>query len=146
MGIEITITGLLNPSRLWDFAVMRFRAVMRWLLVVAIATGVAIGPAAPMMAAASPSPMATMTAAMADEDGMQMADSMPCCPDQTKAKDCDSCPFVALCMLSISLPVPSSTGVLIERHPLRTSFAAIDDLLIDGLNAKPPDHPPRTIV
>jgi hypothetical protein len=125
---------------------------MRWLLVVTIATGVAIGPAAPMTAAASPSPMATMSAATADEDGMQMvdgmkmADSMPCCPDQTKAKDCDSCPFVALCMLSIFLPVPSSAGVLIERYALRTAFAAIDDLLIDGLGAKPPDHPPRTIV
>jgi hypothetical protein len=125
---------------------------MRWLLVVAIATGVAIGPAAPLMTAASSSPMATMTSAAADEDGMQMADgmkmvdSMPCCPDQTKAKDCDSCPFVALCMLSISLPVPSSTGVLIERDALRTAFAAIDDLLIDGLDAKPPDHPPRSFV
>ena len=77
---------------------------------------------------------------------MQMADEMPCCPDQTKAKDCDSCPFVALCMLTVSLPVPSSTGVLIERYALRTAFAAIDDLLVDGLAAKPPDHPPRTIV
>jgi hypothetical protein len=87
-----------------------------------------------------------MMAAATGDDAMQMADDMPCCPDRTKAKDCDSCPFVALCMLSISLPAPSSTGALIERYPLRTAFATIDDLLIDGLAAKPPDHPPRTIV
>jgi hypothetical protein len=141
------MTGLLNPPCLWDFAAMKFRPVMRWLLVLGIAAGVAIGPAAPLMAA-MPSVMTatTMMAATADEDAMQMADEMPCCPDQTKAKDCDSCPFVALCMLTVSLPVPSSTGVLIERYALRTAFAAIDDLLVDGLAAKPPDHPPRTIV
>lgn len=77
---------------------------------------------------------------------MQMADDMPCCPDQTKSKSCDSCPFVALCMLTISLPAPSGVGVLIARYPLRTTFATNNDLLIDGLGAKPPDHPPRTIV
>jgi len=126
---------------------------MRWLLVLGIAAGVAIGPVAPVMAANSSAHRMTMTppatgddAMQMGEDGMQMADEMPCCPDQTKAKDCDSCPFVALCMLTISLPVPSSNGVLIARYPLRTAFAAIDDLLIDGVAAKPPDHPPRTIV
>jgi hypothetical protein len=125
---------------------MKIRAVMRWLLVLGIAAGVAIGPAAPLMAAMPSAVTATTMAAAADEDSMQMADEMPCCPDQTRAKDCDSCPFVALCMLSVSLPVPSSTGVLIERYPLRTAFSTSDDLLIDGLGAKPPDHPPRTIV
>jgi hypothetical protein len=112
---------------------------MRWLLVLGIAAGVAIGPAAPLLAAA-PSGMTAMTMAATGDDGMQMADEMPCCPEQTKAKDCDSCPFIALCMLSVSMPMPSSAGVLIERYPLRTAFATIDDLLIDGLGAKPPDH------
>ena len=125
---------------------MKIRAVIRWLLVLGIAAGVAIGPVAPLMAAMPSALTATTMAAAAEEDGMQMADEMSCCPDQTKAKDCDSCPFVALCMLSVSLPVPSSIGILIERYPLRTAFAAIDDLLIDGLGAKPPDHPPRTII
>jgi hypothetical protein len=49
-------------------------------------------------------------------------------------------------MLGASLPAPSGAASLIERHPLRTVFAANDDRLIDGLGAKPPDHPPRTIV
>jgi hypothetical protein len=143
MGSEVTITGLLNPPHLWDFAAMRFRAVIRWFLVLTIALGVAIGPAAPVMAAMPSALHATMMAAATGDDAMQMADDMPCCPDQTKAKGCESCPFVALCMLTVSLPAPSSTGVLIERYPLRTAFAATDDLLIDGLGAKPPDHPPR---
>jgi len=126
---------------------MKFRPVMRWLLVLGIAAGVAIGPAAPLIAAVPSSVTATtMMSAATDEDAMQMADDMPCCPDQTRAKDCNSCPFVALCMLTVSLPAPSSIGVLIERYPLRTAFAANDDLLIDGLGAKPPDYPPRTIV
>ena len=121
---------------------MKLRAVMRWFLALGIAAGVAMGPAAPLMAAM---PSASSSAA-ADEDAMQMADDMPCCPDQTKSKSCDSCPFVALCTLTISLPAPSGDGVLIERYPLRTAFATNNDLLIDGLGAKPPDHPPRTIV
>jgi hypothetical protein len=49
-------------------------------------------------------------------------------------------------MLSVSLPAPSGVGLLIARDALRTAFAANNDLLIDGLGAKPPDHPPRTIV
>jgi hypothetical protein len=126
---------------------MKYRPVMRWLLVLGIAAGVAVGPTAPLMAAMSSAvTAATMMAAGTDDDAMQMADEMPCCPDQAKAKDCGGCPFVALCMLSISLPAPSSAGALVERYPLRTTFATIDDLLIDGLAAKPPDHPPRTVV
>jgi hypothetical protein len=123
---------------------MKLRALVHWFLVVWIAVGVVIGPAAPLMSAVPSALSATMTAAATDEDAMQMADGMPCCPDQTKS--CDSCPFVALCMLTVSLPAPSGDGVLIERYPLRTAFATIDDLLIDGLGAKPPDHPPRTLV
>jgi hypothetical protein len=125
---------------------MKLRAFVRWFLALWIAIGVVIGPAAPLMAAAPSALSATMMAAATEEDAMQMADDMPCCPDQTKSKSCDSCPFVALCMLTISLPAPSGVGVLIARYPLRTTFATNNDLLIDGLGAKPPDHPPRTIV
>lgn len=74
-----------------------------------------------------------------------MAD-MPCCPDQTKSKGCDDCPFLALCMLSVSLPAPAGAMSLIAREPLQSRFAARDDRLLDGLGAKPPDHPPRSHV
>jgi hypothetical protein len=125
---------------------MKLRALVHRFLALWIAVGVAIGPAASLMAATPSALSATMKSASADEDAMQMADDMPCCPDQTKSKSCDGCPFVALCMLTVTLPVPSGIGVLIERYPLRTAFATYNDLLIDGLGAKPPDHPPRTIV
>jgi hypothetical protein len=125
---------------------MKLRALVHRFLALWIAVGVAIGPAASLMAATPSALSATMKSASADEDAMQMADDMPCCPDQTKSKSCDGCPFVALCMLTVTLPVPSGIGVLIERYPLRTAFATYNDLLIDGLGARPPDHPPRTIV
>ena len=80
------------------------------------------------------------------DDAQAMADDMPCCPGQTGIKDCGSCPFVALCLLSISLPAPSGAISLIERHARRNSLALSDDFLIDGLGARPPDHPPRTPV
>lgn len=89
--------------------------------------------------------MSSDTPAMS-EDLQAMSDDMPCCPGQTQSKDCGSCPFVALCMLSVSLPAPSGAVSPIERHARHSAFAPIDDLLIDGLGAKPPDHPPRTDV
>ncbi|WP_050625614.1 hypothetical protein [Bradyrhizobium viridifuturi] len=86
--------------------------------------------------------------AMPDEamSGQAMADNMPCCPDQTKSKGCDDCPFLALCMLSVSLAAPAGAASLVKRDPLPSRIAARDDRLLDGLAAKPPDHPPRTNV
>jgi hypothetical protein len=119
---------------------MHLRRFANFWIMLLVATGLVLAPvAAPVMAKPA-------SDAAASTEMQAMADDMPCCPDQSKAKDCDGCPFVALCMLGISLPGPSGTGVLIERYPLRTAFAPIDDLWIDGLGAKPPDHPPRTRV
>jgi hypothetical protein len=109
-----------------------------WIMLL-VAAGLLFAPlAAPVMAKA--------TSDVASTEMQAMADEMPCCPDQTKSNGCDSCPFVALCMLSVSLPAPAGVGLLIARDALRTAFATNNDLLIDGLGAKPPDHPPRTIV
>ncbi|KWV51414.1 hypothetical protein AS156_12595 [Bradyrhizobium macuxiense] len=115
-----------------------------WIILL-VAAGLLLAPlAVPVMA----SPMAG-AAGMADEamqamsDHQAMADDMPCCPDKAKSNPCDSCPFLALCMLSISVPVPAGAASLIARDPLRSQFAAHDDRLLDGLGAKPPDHPPR---
>jgi hypothetical protein len=91
--------------------------------------------------------MAALQSAAATEMQM-MADDMPCCPDQQeqKAKDCGSCPFIAICMLTITLPAPDAANMLADRNFSRHAFALPDDLLIDGLGEHPPDHPPRTIV
>jgi hypothetical protein len=116
-----------------------------------VASGLLLAPlAAPVMAGSASG--AAHTAAMSgdiqtmSDDAQAMADDMPCCPGQTGIKDCGSCPFVALCLLSISLPAPSGAMALIERHARHNSLALSDDLLIDGLGAKPPDHPPRILV
>jgi hypothetical protein len=79
-------------------------------------------------------------------DVMAIAGDMPCCPDQSGGKDCASCPFVALCMLGAYIQGPSQAGSLIRRYPVRSRSEAADDQLIGGLDAKPPDHPPRTNV
>ncbi|MGY4622772.1 hypothetical protein [Bradyrhizobium sp. USDA 4486] len=117
------------------------RKVFNWLIALTVAAGLLAAPlSVPAMAA-------LQTAAAAD--GMQAtADDMPCCPDQQdqKAKDCGTCPFIALCMLTITMPVPDSAGALVDRSFSRSAFALPDDLLIDGLGEHPPDHPPRTIV
>jgi hypothetical protein len=76
-----------------------------------------------------------------------MADGMPCCPDEgAPAKDCDSCPLMALCSVSISFPTPSGAAVIAPVLTGQAAFAFPDNLLIDGLSARPPDHPPRTTV
>jgi hypothetical protein len=125
---------------------MHPRKLFNWLIALTVAAGLLVAPVSvPAMAAHH---------AMAAADGMQaMAGDMPCCPDEQdqkaqdrKAKDCESCPFVALCMLTITMPVRDGAGVLMDRTFSRSAFALPDDLLIDGLGEHPPDHPPRTIV
>jgi len=70
-----------------------------------------------------------------------------CCPDQGKpSRDCDSCPLLALCAMSIAVAAPSGSTTLARGEAAITAFALPDDLLIAGLSARPPDHPPRTLV
>jgi hypothetical protein len=121
------------------------------VVVLLVASGLLLAPlATPVLAGPASGASHDMPGMSGDlqalSDGTQaMADDMPCCPDQTGIKDCGSCPFVALCLLSISLPAPSGAMALIERHARHNSLALSDDRLIDGLGAKPPDHPPRTL-
>lgn len=118
---------------------MHPRKVLNWLIALAVAAGLFVAPlSAPAMAA-------SQVAAVAHE--MQaMADDMPCCPQQDqKAKDCGSCPFVALCMLTITMPPPAG-GALVDRMVSQGTFALPDDRPIQGLGEHPPDYPPRTNV
>jgi hypothetical protein len=117
------------------------KKIFNWLIALAVAAG--------LLGAPLSVPALAMPHTMAAEGGMiAMADDMPCCPDQQdhKAKNCGSCPFIALCMLTITMPAPYSAGVLVGRDFSRSAFSLPDDLLIDGLGEHPPDHPPRTIV
>jgi hypothetical protein len=125
-----------------ETSAMRLRRFANFWIMLCVAAGLLLAPlAAPVMAKTS------SDAATTEMQGM--AGDMPCCPDQapdqSKDRNCASCPFVALCMLSIPLPGPPG-ATLIKRDALRAAFAASDHRLIDGLRIKPPDHPPRTQV
>ena len=133
------------------------KRLLNLLIALTVAAGLVSAPlAAPAVAKASHAAGGEMQAemqAMADDahamhgDTHVMADGMPCCPDEgAPAKDCDSCPLMALCSVSTSFPTPSGAALLAPALIAQAAFAFPDDLLIDGLGARPPDHPPRTIV
>ncbi len=118
---------------------MRPRRIFGWLIVLTVATGLLAAPlSVPALAALH----------VASADGMRSMADMPCCPDQQdqKAKGCGSCPFIALCMMTMTMPAPDSVGVLVSRNFSRSKFPLPDDLMIGGLGEHPPDQPPRTIV
>jgi hypothetical protein len=121
---------------------MRLKRFANFWIMLCVAAGLLLAPlAAPVMAKVA------LNAAVVEMQGM--GGDMPCCPDEapgpTKDRNCASCPFVALCMLSVPLPSPSG-ATLLKRDVMRAGFFASNDLLIDGLSFKPPDHPPRTHV
>jgi hypothetical protein len=137
-------------------ATMNPRRLFNWLIVLTVAAGLLSVPfAAPAVAmthhAVSGGETLVMPGdvhAVDDASGMHvMADGMPCCPDQGKgAKDCDSCPLLALCSMTMPVPAPMSASTLAPAPSAQTAFSLPDDLLIDGLGARPPDHPPRTLI
>ncbi|MCP3466030.1 hypothetical protein [Bradyrhizobium sp. CCGUVB23] len=116
------------------------------LVMLLVAVGLLLSPLSTPASAMPVSGGAGNIMQVMSDDMQAVSEEMPCCPDQTKSKNCDTCPFVALCMLNLTLPAPSGASSLIERHPRRNALAPRDDLLRDGLAAKPPDHPPRTDV
>ncbi|MCP4618076.1 MAG: hypothetical protein GY844_16785 [Bradyrhizobium sp.] len=127
---------------------MALRRLFRLLIALTVAAGLVSAPVATAFAKPHASIGGEMHAmhmpAMADEQAM--AEDMPCCPDEGKASDCASCPLLALCMISISIPLPEAAGVLVTRDPLREAFSTSNDARVPGLGARPPDHPPRTSV
>ena len=76
-------------------------------------------------------------------DMAAMSGDVPCCPDEQKNSNCQDCPLVAMCMLTIAQAEPSLTnGIQAPFQTRRLSFA-FEDLIADGLMGAPPDHPPR---
>jgi hypothetical protein len=115
---------------------MGLRRFIRFLLAVLVTAGLTV---APLVTPVAAKPMAPV--AMAGD----MSADMPCCPDKQKSNDCQDCPLVAMCMLKISLVAPTASG-LPARLPTRTRIVAFDELITDGLDRPPPDHPPRSLV
>src|SRR5712672_760954 len=112
-----------------------YRLIGRLLAVIAVAALVA----APLV-----TPAAAKALAVAEMTDMSaMAGDMQCCPDGQKNNNCQDCPLVAMCMLTIAQAGPSPTdGVQISFQTRRLTFALVD-LIGDGLIGTPPDHPPR---
>ena len=129
------------------------KRIFNLLIALTVAAGLLAAPfAAPVMANSHHAAVADMYAMDGDMHAMDgdtdaMADGMPCCPDEGKpAKGCDSCPLLALCSLTMPVPAPSAFVALAPEATAQAAFAFPDDLMIDGLGARPPDHPPRTTV
>jgi hypothetical protein len=118
---------------------MNLRRLIGRLLAVLVIVGLV---AAPLVtpAAAKRLPVAEMG------DMSAMSADMPCCPNQQKNNDCQDCPLVAMCMLTIAQAEPSSASSILVPLSTRSSFVALDDLMADGLMGAPPDHPPRTSI
>ena len=121
---------------------MKLRAVMRWFLALGIVVAVVIGPAAPLMAAAPSALAATMTSVAADQDAMQMADGMPCCPKKQSPTrfDCDKC-GVANCLIKLS--GPSQVSAIVEIPVLIARIAPVSEFVPTRRAKLPPERPPR---
>ena len=123
---------------------MNLRRLSRWVIALTVAAGLVSAP----LAASFAKPHASVAGDMHAMDGDTHATpgDMPCCPDEGIAGDCATCPLMALCMLSTSIPLPAETAALVTRESLREAFAAGDDAWVQGLAGHPPDHPPRNDV
>lgn len=123
----------MNPSRLFNL-----------LMALTVAAGFLSAPFAASAVAGAPHMAVAGELHAMDGGGQAMTEGMPCCPDEGKAKGCDSCPLMALCSLTMPVPAPSGIATATPGATAETAFAFPDDLLIDGLSARPPDHPPRS--
>jgi hypothetical protein len=99
-----------------------------------------------LVAAPLVSPVAAMGRSnVAMSDMASMVDEMPCCPDTQKKNDCRDCPLLAICTLKNLATHPVADAV-VERPAKHYQPAVPDDLMSEGLDRPPPDHPPRTLV
>ena len=119
---------------------MVVRRLFKLLLALLVTAGLTI---APLATSAVGHPMAA--AAMQMADSSDMTADMPCCPDQQKSKPCQDCPLFAVCSLMALHAGPSADAIAV-RHPSREQLRPLDDMIADGLERPPPDHPPRKLV
>jgi hypothetical protein len=99
-----------------------------------------------LIAAPLVSPVAAMgSSIVATSDMASMSDEMPCCPDTQKSKDCKDCPLLAICALKTFTIHPAADAIAV-REAMHHQLAVRDDLMSDGVDRPPPDHPPRTLV
>ncbi|WP_439924636.1 hypothetical protein [Nitrobacter sp. JJSN] len=117
---------------------MGFRCFIGRLLAIFVIAGLVAAPLGTPVVA-----MGSSTVAMSDL--ASMSDDMPCCPDTQKNKDCKDCPLLAICALK-SFATQSAVDAIAVRPTRHHQLAGRDDLMSDGVDRPPPDHPPRTLV
>jgi hypothetical protein len=118
---------------------MGLRRYINFLVAVFVTAGLAV---APLVTPVAAKPMAPI--AMADDMPAMSAD-MPCCPDKQNSNDCRDCPLVAMCVLKVSLAGPNASEFP-ARLPTRVQLFMFVELITEGLDRPPPDHPPRNLV
>lgn len=72
-----------------------------------------------------------------------MSTDMPCCPDKQHSNNCQDCPLVALCMLTVAQAEPPSANAIPAPPFTRALPFVFLDVTGDGLIGVPPEHPPR---
>jgi hypothetical protein len=121
---------------------MGFRSLIGHLLAVFVIAGLVMAPWL--------SPVAAMESSnVAMSDMASMTDEMPCCPDTQKPdtqkkNDCKDCPLLAICMVKNLVTQPIAEAIVVRSFK-HYKPAVHDDLMSDGLDRPPPDHPPRTL-
>lgn len=116
---------------------MNLRRLIGRLLAIFVIVGFV---AAPLVTPAA----AKRLAAVGMTDMAGMSGAMPCCPDGPNSNNCQDCPLVAMCMLTIAQAEPTAANGIRISFQTSRPLSPPDDLIADGLIGSPPDHPPRT--
>jgi hypothetical protein len=130
---------------------MNVRRFIGRLLAVFVIVGLVAAPLVTPAAAKRPAVASTMDMAAMSGD-MQccqavMKDGMNCCSEQQQSNDCQDCPVMAICTLTLAQAEPPlANSIPAPLLSTRTLFVALDDLIADSLIGSPPDHPPRISV
>jgi hypothetical protein len=126
---------------------MQANRIVRLLIAICIS-------AAFLSAQMAPSFAAKVVFAVADDQMHDMQMQMgadddpcpaPCCPDGSAPHDCGHCPL-GICVPLSTIAGPLANAALVHRYPSRSAFAVPVDQFVDGIDLRPPDHPPRTLV
>jgi hypothetical protein len=120
---------------------MRRGRYLNLLIALSVAAGLLSMPFAPPVHAKSGLPVVTSS------DEMEaMAEDMPCCPHEQKSKPCEDCPLLGICLAKSTQMNPAASAILLDRTSIHAVLLGADDVIADGLERPPPDHPPRILV
>ncbi|MFF0950064.1 hypothetical protein ACFYE9_21045 [Rhizobium leguminosarum] len=126
---------------------MIFRRTIHRLFLAIVMLAIIIGPmsiglASSAMASSAPAMTDGMSGAMA---GMQMAEQMPCCPEQQPVKpDCaKGCPLSLVCTTSIFAHAPDVHGWSFAISWASHRYHLIPASQLTPASVEPPARPPK---